>query len=369
MAERFRRELWCWSLSAKRYVLYTLDEAGEPIVVKASDHGLGHLLNPTDPDAPDQDWITTAWTLLLRRHLGLPVDAPSWLLLPALSRVTVSGPEVLAWFAGFNAGKPYAGQIKPANFLLIGHVDPLTDPDVLPVAPYASDPRKWLSSEWLNARTGLPITVTTTATDGLRRDRTVRIRTYADVLADYLAHPEAKSMGPNGRRVTAGTAGLLRRRPVQGVLPTVYVGKEGNRIEERMAGLFTDGDTYANVYVERATDDWATLVRPVLASLATKDLMAVTGLHRRTVERIVSGRAQPRAEHRGVLGAHAVEVAGAALGEWGLPIPRVDRARLYAYLSAWADHAPRCRGCGEPLTGRQIDWCGDRCRKQANPSG
>jgi hypothetical protein len=43
----------CFAISAKRYVLYDLDEAGEPVFPKKhppSEHGLGQLLNPVDPD-------------------------------------------------------------------------------------------------------------------------------------------------------------------------------------------------------------------------------------------------------------------------------------------------------------------------------
>jgi hypothetical protein len=52
-----QRQLWCHAISAKRYCLYTLDDQGEPELVKWSEHGLGHLLNPTDPDSEDRAWI------------------------------------------------------------------------------------------------------------------------------------------------------------------------------------------------------------------------------------------------------------------------------------------------------------------------
>lgn len=51
------RQLWCYAISTKRYALYALDDRGEPVPVKWSDHGLGHLLNPTDPGSDDRDWM------------------------------------------------------------------------------------------------------------------------------------------------------------------------------------------------------------------------------------------------------------------------------------------------------------------------
>ena len=63
-----QRQLHCYAISAKRYALYALDEEGEVILRAASktdpypgekwsEHGLGHLLNPTDPESEDRDWI------------------------------------------------------------------------------------------------------------------------------------------------------------------------------------------------------------------------------------------------------------------------------------------------------------------------
>ena len=45
--------LYCFAVSAKRYVLFSLDRAGRPVIRKASAHGLGHLLAPyPESEAP-----------------------------------------------------------------------------------------------------------------------------------------------------------------------------------------------------------------------------------------------------------------------------------------------------------------------------
>ena len=47
--------LYCAAISAKRYCLFNLDDEGEPIIRKASAHGLGHLLSPYDNKSkPDE---------------------------------------------------------------------------------------------------------------------------------------------------------------------------------------------------------------------------------------------------------------------------------------------------------------------------
>ncbi len=151
----------CLTISAMRYALYTLAEAGEPELVKWSEHGLGHLLNPTDPEGDDRDWIRQAWEGVVRGALGLPTEEPSWLDLPALSRLTVSGPELLKPFEHLNRIKPYADQVKPFNFLLAAHVRPFGHPEGVDparfqlVAPFEKDPGKWAGLPWTNRATGV----------------------------------------------------------------------------------------------------------------------------------------------------------------------------------------------------------------------
>ena len=56
-------------------------------------------------------------------------------------------------------------------------------------------------------------------------------RTYCDVLAQFLAHPEAKSLDPDGEPVGRNTRGLLQRCPVEGILPVMRLGKTMKRGE------------------------------------------------------------------------------------------------------------------------------------------
>ncbi|QEC48537.1 hypothetical protein FSW04_13825 [Baekduia soli] len=59
--------LYCYAVSPKRYVMFNLDSHGQPIIRKASAHGLGHLLAPYDErEAPahiphhGRDWTSSA---------------------------------------------------------------------------------------------------------------------------------------------------------------------------------------------------------------------------------------------------------------------------------------------------------------------
>jgi len=98
----------CYSVSAKRYALYSLDADGR----------LGHFLNPTDPGSEDRRWIPGIWQIVLDRVHGFEPTLPAWLPRPTLVRTTVTSPAVLRAFRHHNEGKDYADQIKPFNFLL-----------------------------------------------------------------------------------------------------------------------------------------------------------------------------------------------------------------------------------------------------------
>ena len=75
-----RRQLYAYSLSAKRYCLFTKARDGTPTVHprRRSEHGLGHLLNPVDPEREDRDWITETWQTILNKSHGLSSQQPRW---------------------------------------------------------------------------------------------------------------------------------------------------------------------------------------------------------------------------------------------------------------------------------------------------
>jgi hypothetical protein len=258
-------------------------------------YSLGHLLNPKDPDDDSTRWIHDLWQWILEDHLGLDPDPPSWLDRPALSRITASSPAVLRWFDAFNEGKDFSDRIKPANFLLLAHPDPLDPSPALPIAPYEPDASRWLIMDWFDRRNGEQVTITTAHFDGMARPGVVRVRTYRDIVSDYLRHPEAKSLAPGGGPVKAGTRGLLRRRPVQARPVIARIGKEANRIEERMTGVVTKSDDYLNEYVDPHA--WRQNLDFLLSRMTVKDLAAALSVDRGTVGRWRSGKATPHSRH------------------------------------------------------------------------
>jgi len=302
--QRRQRELRCFAISAKRYTLTTTngDVAKDP-----SEHGLGHLHNPL-PEDP-KTWVRQAWTWL-RNPTGA---GPSWLDLPAVSKITVASPEALSWFSHINVGRDYADGIKPGNFLLVAYPDPL-DPiartGAKPVAPYDHDPASWLTLAWTDRTTGEPIQLRTGPLDGSDRPGTVRVLTYRDIVGRYLTHPEAKATDANGHSCGRDTRGLLARRPVRPAGNPAVIGKEANDLDNRATG-FAEEPTLA---YSGAEPDWRTDVLPVLRELPTAEIASRTGLNRRTIQRCLTGRTLPHPGHRQTLVTCAIHYARSETG-------------------------------------------------------
>jgi hypothetical protein len=145
------------------------------------------------------------WLMLVREALGLPVTEPAWLDRAAMSRISVSQPATLKLFADRNAGKDYADQIKPCNFLIAPHIARFGHPVGVDrehfslVASFEDDSAKWLEKEYSN-RYGecQSWTYRVSTSMPMGTEDTARVQTFRDVLNDYRRHPEAKFNGPAG---------------------------------------------------------------------------------------------------------------------------------------------------------------------------
>ena len=229
------RPLFGYAVAAKRYALYTKIR-NHVAVVKASGHGLGYLFAPsknkqadqTDAEIEDDDevpmWITEAWEWLIRRELGLKGKGPTWLTRPAMMRMTMTSPNVMRhnrpdWLAPFNFF------LFPLVSDLGGYPPGLDRSTFNFIVPFEPDRRKWKTLEGVNLwderiyRIGM-------MPDGKRN--TVVPDSLRIILGQYLRHPEAKSLAPDGTQCAADTRGLLLRTTIDAG-KIVPVGKETDR--------------------------------------------------------------------------------------------------------------------------------------------
>jgi hypothetical protein len=305
-----QRQLYCYAISAKRYALFARDRKGIATLLRSganntedrwSEHGLGHLLNPSDPESEDREWIAQAWLGIVRRGLELTTETPPFAERPAVGRVAISSPKVMRALAGFNEGKLYAAKVKPFNFLLACHVKQLghptgTDPERFHlIAPYESDPRRWLKMNWIDQYTGNQYRITTAENHGSRK--TARVKTYGEVLREYEYHPEAKCADADGKICDKQTIGLLQRRHVHVDL-IKFVGKESNHLEDVDAGLIHSEQSVYTEYPDSQRSEWNTKVLPALRKVSRSDLQTHSGMSRSALIEILAGRSVPHTQNQ-----------------------------------------------------------------------
>lgn len=308
-----QRQLYCLAISAKRYVLFLRNSRGVPVLLREnvnnrtdrwSEHGLGHLLNPTDPESEDRDWIAQVWLNIVRRALSLPTNNLEFEHLPAVGRVTLSSPTVMRPFADFNEGKRYGDQIKPSNFVLTCHVAPLGHPvGIAPerfhlIAPYEPSSKRWLGMDWIDLYTGKHYRITTAGHHGTRH--TARVRTYGDILREYEFHAESKCADSQGNQCGKQTVGLLQRLHIR-VDEIRYIGKESNRIEDVESGLIHSAQGVYTEYADPRRDEWQTKILPVLKNVPLFRLAQLTGLARSTLIELRAGRSRPHRKNKELL--------------------------------------------------------------------
>jgi hypothetical protein len=305
-----QRQLYCLAISAKRYALFAKDRRGNPELLRKgvnndadrwSEHGLGHLLNPTDPDSEDRKWTGQAWIRMVRKALEMPTKNLEFENRPAVGRVTVSSPAIIRPLARLNEGKAYPEQIKPFNFLLTCHVKAFGHPkDADPehfhlIAPYNNNPTQWLKMPWIDQYTGNSYRITTAGHSGT--SRTARVKTYGDVLREYEFHPESKCADAAGNPCEKQTVGLLQRRHIC-IDRVQYIGKESNHLEAVNAGLIHSGESIYTEYVDKSRDEWQTKILPALKRLKLSYLENESELCRRALLDIRAGRSRPHAKNQ-----------------------------------------------------------------------
>ncbi|MGA8534268.1 MAG: hypothetical protein WB615_09200 [Candidatus Tumulicola sp.] len=302
-----QRQVWCLAISAKRYALFLRDRRGEPALLRAgqnskedqcSEHGLGHLLNPSDPESDDRSWIAQAWLNMVRRSLHLPTKPLPFEKRVAVGRMTVSSPAVMKPLQALNTCKPYGEQIKPFNFILGCHVAKLGHPvgaDTARfhlIAPYELDPRKWKAMEWIDQYSGKRFGIAASGPHGSRS--VARVKSYGDVLREYEHHPEAKCTDSSGAPCSKQSRGLLSRRHVL-IDGLDYIGKESNRFEE-VAEQSADPATAYTEYVDPRRDEWATKILPKIKAMPLREACTGTGSSRAQMQRYRNKSAKPHAE-------------------------------------------------------------------------
>jgi transcriptional regulator with XRE-family HTH domain len=301
--------LYCYAISSKRYALFNLGTNGEPILRKASAHGLGDKRAPYDDDqAPTSiptpivklsdigvdRWQHDLWHQIVTAALAnefdiVPLDYYPNLQAPAMSRYAAATPDILNWFKTYNANRPYAAQVKPFNFLsafqetsctdlsFIGEIDPAaktrrrkgTKQTLRPIAPYNRNPIE-ATKTCFDRETAQPISAD-------------RLKTYAQALSNYHLRPESKFDNADFY-----DRGLTRRRHVR-TLRVEYIGKESNRWEEQYYLGVDEGADIAYGSNPSAPSGHLPQLKSFVGEFGERVVARQIGISRNTLRQILSG--------------------------------------------------------------------------------
>ena len=228
-----QRQLYGYSIAAKRYALYEKIGARNITIVDPKAHGIGFLYPPKDsPENWNEDvpqWIYEMWDYIIRGALKLKRRFPSWLDLPQMMRLSITTYNVLKMLGEWEIARPY-------NFLFLPIIDPTfgyafytrKDEKVLLVTPFSSKQESWFDLKCVNIHTDKKYRMVDPVKETNPPHNVVFPSQFARLLIEYQEHPEAKSLAPDGSQCQADTVGLLKRTNViAGEFR--YVGKETDR--------------------------------------------------------------------------------------------------------------------------------------------
>jgi hypothetical protein len=301
----------CYAVSAKRYLIFNIDENDEPVVRRASGHGLGALRKPYG-DGPDEGdlpkpprafpkpraklkgvarWQHDYWhgvaklALEGRDNDANAADHPIFDQ-PAASSYHATTPAILSWFDRFNKGKPYQEQVRPFGFLLAFQPDPLYE--LTSKSPKGAKPFRPIAPYDKNIAKALPHCFDRNNPEADTPISRYELRTYRQVLANYHMHPESKFR--NAGRTDRGPT--VRRHIYVEPADIHYIGKESNDWEEQLYLGIDDCAQQEYGQVPEAVAQFMQEVRTADHRHGRRQLARAANMSARYLSAIISGAAK-----------------------------------------------------------------------------
>ena len=275
------RTIYGFAISAKRYSLFRYAR-GALVIEDAKGHGLGYLMPPRVRKTEDDDWIKEAWGYVLQlagiKSCGAP---PEWLNRPAMMRIPVSSPAVLGRLKHF---------VKPFDFVLAPIVnDGLLDLDENSERPtlvtrFTKNSYDWMSAEYFNVRNGEKCRITL---GDSKRANVVPVRSYGQIVTQYLNNPESKFLGPSGKPCTPWTRGVLQRAHITAAEHR-YCGKEMRRKLEQ-GPIDHEVDYRCKMYGNGKVSADSEMMQK-LTGFSEREIARGTGLHRKVIRTFTAWR-------------------------------------------------------------------------------
>lgn len=294
-----QRQLYGFSIAAKRYVLYTTkcertycDHNNCIAIVDPKAHGLIFLAPSEERENGLPKWWWELWRFLLSIEFmqiieptfnvlmiggraidcetSFPVDdEPSWIGLPAMMKMRISTPHYLGQMKG---------KASPFGFVL--HPRTRGEQKLTLLTPFSRNRAAWAHSVCINTHDGR-----TYQLDELTQSTIV---TLGDVLCGYIQHAEVKSLAPDGEKCKAHTRGLLRRMTINGGLQHC-IGKEVSRFEQGKDDFIENIDDVCIHYDGGRVAANESLIAEI-RERGLRKTAKETGLNRKTIRGIIKGK-------------------------------------------------------------------------------
>jgi hypothetical protein len=294
-----QRQLFGLSIAAKRYALYAT-KCGEPsclhrdciTVVDPKAHGLIFCAPTEERENGTPKWWWELWRFLLGLEFqqmrekvpsvllfaGRAMDMetmadvdglPPWIALPAMMKMRISTPHYL---------EQMKGKASPFGFVL--HPRTREKLKLTLLTPFSKKREGWARSVCINTHDG--------KVHRLNELPKADVISLGDILCGYVNHPEIKSLGPDEKKCQAHTRGLLRRMEINGGLQHC-IGKEVSRFEENKNDFIENVDDMCIHYGGGRVAANETLITEI-STRGLRRTTKQTGLDRKTIRRILSGR-------------------------------------------------------------------------------
>jgi hypothetical protein len=269
-------------------------------IIKPSEHGLGTVYVPDkrgryvpphrkNDDVSFPQWIVEAWEYLLNDHFrsiedpenALVVRPLSFGSLPAVMRIRVTTANVMKALRRRDRGaaKPYNFALSP---ILAEHV-----PDCTLIAPFDKHPETWLTRDYTEIHS-----MKTVKLHGKYKGKRLIPQTLSTIIWRHYRHREDKSLGPDGKSCGPETHGLLLRRPIEAMLPLIFIGKEvERRAQEGEDASMLESSGPIRYQSGRTTNTRSADARLILRAkrFGIRRLMRMSGVWQHAIERFLSG--------------------------------------------------------------------------------
>jgi hypothetical protein len=164
-------------------------------------------MSPTSKE--NEDWMVDAWQYVLQVDAGSSIESePEWLDYPAMMKIPVSSPAVLGRLKGFC--KPYDFVLAPIIRDRKLDAESQAEKPIL-ITRFTKHSEEWLNAMYYNVRTGEECHITVGES---KNPKVVPVKTYREILQQYLYNPESKFNGPDGKPCDPWTRGVLQRRHI-----------------------------------------------------------------------------------------------------------------------------------------------------------